>query len=265
MVCLDPRSDQVRPTDPLQLCWDLLEIKIGMITTVHADELKFLGVPAVRPTLDHTDRPAAQDYHPSQRGLVDAPYGCPSGEAGVRALRPGGPVHLRHGYALYGAEMATRSAMTILSHAKAAFLADSSRHSVVRGTSVFIVPLARHQVLTLQGVSSGAASLGATCVVVKAERAHDRRSTPLASVSQQTQIVLVALEPFWSRGSSIRSPGNDPRLRMASERWSRRARASVSPAARREWRCQRGLTVPRDGQACGYLAGARPGPAEQGS
>jgi hypothetical protein len=66
--------------------------------------------------------------------------------------------------------------MTILSHAKAAFLADSSRHSVVRGTSVFIVPLARHQVLTLQGVSSGAASLGATCVVVKAERAHDRRS-----------------------------------------------------------------------------------------
>ena len=127
-----------------------------MVTTVHADELKFLGVPAVWPTLDHTDRPAAQDYRPSQRGLVDAPHGCPSGEAGVRALRPGGPVHLRHGYALHRAEMAIRSAMTILSHAKAAFLADSSRHSVVRGTSVFIVPLARHQVLTLLGVSSAA-------------------------------------------------------------------------------------------------------------
>ena len=51
-----------------------MEIKIGMITAVHADELKFLGVPAVWPTSDH----AAQDYRPPQRGLVDVLHGHPS-------------------------------------------------------------------------------------------------------------------------------------------------------------------------------------------
>jgi hypothetical protein len=54
-----------------------MEIKIGMIPAVHADELKFLGVPAVRQTLDHADRPTAQDYRPPQRGLVDIPHGFP--------------------------------------------------------------------------------------------------------------------------------------------------------------------------------------------
>ncbi len=56
--------------DQLKLRRDLAVVQVGMVTAVAADDLKHVGVAAVRPALYNARRPPPQNHRPAMSGLV---------------------------------------------------------------------------------------------------------------------------------------------------------------------------------------------------